>query len=597
MSEYLQHGKFKYIDKWRSKTGKWVYKYRDDVSNDILSLKNGVGNRLAETRRYLVNKPKKQGSSKTSNWHDTGSDVILSKKKKYEESIKGHDKTRIRKVVDSSGKTSYRREYQDSAQQQNLSRKVKQYNDAIKPNSKVGRFIADFNDKYGPKYVHTISAHSGDGKNYVISYTKNLFGNRSVDVESYSYYDTKRKQRKRRRNKRRDAVKMDSMTGSLYLMHHGVKGQKWGIRRYQNSDGSYTDAGRERYGINNPLKNRYSKDVQSGRVDHNNPDHPDLKKGTRLYRISSKESDLGNKRLYVTYDEAKDRNYYLSGVWNPDDAKVLYEQYLEPVKDLKVASLPRVSKEAAAIYGNDPIKVGEAFTKGLIGTRLAGEPAELLSAYSKWDGTAKSLEGVKVPGYSSAQEISHRLYELTPGTKSRIVSNLTDRYSVNPSALYRDAADAVNGDPKAQKELSKRLKALGYHAQVDAGGLGTLQEGSSRKERSAGVNGRTPAYGGTANDPIIVFDSDKNLKERAKSSAVPKGTQAMASVLSTQEAYDQSYKLSQKSLERMSLQSEKNVKRMTSRAKAMKDSGLSISEISNKLGMSESAIKRYLYDF
>lgn len=32
------------------------------------------------------------------------------------------------------------------------------------------------------------------------------------------------------------------------LMHHGIKGQKWGIRRYQNEDGSWTSAGRERYG-------------------------------------------------------------------------------------------------------------------------------------------------------------------------------------------------------------------------------------------------------------------------------------------------------------------------------------------------------------
>lgn len=32
-----------------------------------------------------------------------------------------------------------------------------------------------------------------------------------------------------------------------YLVHHGVKGQKWGVRRYQNSDGSYTSAGRSRY--------------------------------------------------------------------------------------------------------------------------------------------------------------------------------------------------------------------------------------------------------------------------------------------------------------------------------------------------------------
>ena len=33
------------------------------------------------------------------------------------------------------------------------------------------------------------------------------------------------------------------------LYHYGVKGQKWGIRRYQNPDGSLTDEGLIRYGV------------------------------------------------------------------------------------------------------------------------------------------------------------------------------------------------------------------------------------------------------------------------------------------------------------------------------------------------------------
>lgn len=28
--------------------------------------------------------------------------------------------------------------------------------------------------------------------------------------------------------------------------HHGIKGQKWGVRRYQNKDGTYTSAGKKR---------------------------------------------------------------------------------------------------------------------------------------------------------------------------------------------------------------------------------------------------------------------------------------------------------------------------------------------------------------
>lgn len=32
------------------------------------------------------------------------------------------------------------------------------------------------------------------------------------------------------------------------IYHAGIKGMKWGIRRYQNADGSLTPAGKKRYG-------------------------------------------------------------------------------------------------------------------------------------------------------------------------------------------------------------------------------------------------------------------------------------------------------------------------------------------------------------
>ena len=34
-----------------------------------------------------------------------------------------------------------------------------------------------------------------------------------------------------------------------YIAHHGIKGMKWGVRRYQNPDGSLTSEGRIRYGL------------------------------------------------------------------------------------------------------------------------------------------------------------------------------------------------------------------------------------------------------------------------------------------------------------------------------------------------------------
>lgn len=37
------------------------------------------------------------------------------------------------------------------------------------------------------------------------------------------------------------------MSSYLYLAHHGIKGQRWGVRRYQNPDGTLTIEGRKRY--------------------------------------------------------------------------------------------------------------------------------------------------------------------------------------------------------------------------------------------------------------------------------------------------------------------------------------------------------------
>ena len=41
---------------------------------------------------------------------------------------------------------------------------------------------------------------------------------------------------------------LDFYDREMYLAHYGIKGQKWGVRRFQNSDGTWTAEGKARYG-------------------------------------------------------------------------------------------------------------------------------------------------------------------------------------------------------------------------------------------------------------------------------------------------------------------------------------------------------------
>lgn len=84
------------------------------------------------------------------------------------------------------------------------------------------------------------------------------------------------------------------------LYHHGIKGQKWGVRRFQNADGSLKPAGEKRYteGGKESLGTKASKFIKKRKENLEN--YSNYKK---LQQKASKKYDLKDKEYQKQYED------------------------------------------------------------------------------------------------------------------------------------------------------------------------------------------------------------------------------------------------------------------------------------------------------
>ena len=73
------------------------------------------------------------------------------------------------------------------------------------------------------------------------------------------------------------------------LYHHGIKGMKWGVRRYRNEDGSLTPAGKKRYDrdVQENLGKKKENRIDTSRPDPNRWAREDLSRSKELVDTSS----------------------------------------------------------------------------------------------------------------------------------------------------------------------------------------------------------------------------------------------------------------------------------------------------------------------
>lgn len=134
------------------------------------------------------------------------------------------------------------------------------------------------------------------------------------------------------------------------LAHWGILGMRWGVRRYQNKDGSLTAAGRKRYGDGGP-----NSDSKSGKKDDNDSS---AKKSSSSSTTSSKKvldtmSDDDLSRMIKRLEMEKKLRDLLKEEAPSDSVKKGKDYAEKIIKAGKVmASVAAISTSVIAIKNN-----------------------------------------------------------------------------------------------------------------------------------------------------------------------------------------------------------------------------------------------------
>lgn len=116
---------------------------------------------------------------------------------------------------------------------------------------------------------------------------------------------------------------MDFFTDD-YLEHHGVRGQKWGVRRYQNPDGSLTDKGKKRVAkLNAKVDKIYTKKTKG------------VQKKIDAWDEANKRT-VRDQHGHQAYANKKDRKIAWKG-----DAAQRKKIYQEKLRDIRKAEIRR----------------------------------------------------------------------------------------------------------------------------------------------------------------------------------------------------------------------------------------------------------------
>ena len=156
------------------------------------------------------------------------------------------------------------------------------------------------------------------------------------------------------------------------LSHHGIMGMRWGVRRYQNYDGSYTKKGLERYRKAESAYEQKKTDYKNGKATRTEVRKAKKELNRSYDRLKQDKLADQGKELY-SKGKTINGNYHIAAL--SETAIVLGSSIANQV-------LRQYASQKVADISSALIAIGGTFVNGLIAAKNQSDAKKLRAYYT-----------------------------------------------------------------------------------------------------------------------------------------------------------------------------------------------------------------------